>query len=83
MELDDRTPNVDLYRSQDEQEVGMARLLSLSLTASAPAVLSSSGRPRAAWFSCACSRCQPCLRAAVTATILVRPLRVATACARC
>ena len=45
MELDDRTPNVDLYRSQDEQEVGMARLLSLSLTASTPAVLSSSGRP--------------------------------------
>ena len=45
MELDDRTPNVDLYRSQDEQEVGMARLLSLSLTASAPAVVSSRIRP--------------------------------------
>jgi putative flippase GtrA len=47
MELDDRPPAVDLHRSQDEQEVGLASLLSLSLTPSAPAGLSSRGRPAA------------------------------------
>jgi len=47
MELDDRPPAVDLYRSQDEQEVGLASLLSLSLTASAPAGQPSRGRPAA------------------------------------
>ena len=45
MELDDRYPNVDPHRSQDEQEVGLAALLSLSGTPTAPVVASSRGRP--------------------------------------
>ncbi len=45
MELDDRYPNADPHRPQDEQEVGLAALLSLSRTATAPVVGSSRGRP--------------------------------------